>query len=426
MSEKTAKDDGLLVRATPLGALGRGQKMAAALSSYARALTFENRSRRNLYRLAGLSPRMRDRVFSLLLMFVVSVTLVLPMAASIAYYSFIASPGYASEVRFIVRSSMPFLSRDRYSGGVLEPKEKVIQDTAVLLNYLESPAIIQDMQKSVDLHEIFGRSEVDFLSRLPKDATQEDMLEYWKDHFSPYVNPKSGIVELEVTAYSPKEAKEMVKLVLHLAEAQVNKLSSGMWDDLKASTQRDVDRATQEVSQLRAKLRDTQNKTGVFDIDLSAQNIASVLTTVEANIADLKSRRAALSKTVEENSPQMADLNRRLAAQEGQAKSLRAQVAGVVTAGSGNLADYSTLFESLKLNLSLAENRLKSAISELEKVRLVSSLQLVYIDNFTEPTLPDKNKYPKEALSLLLILCGCLTICGAVCGVIVMARKKLD
>lgn len=400
--------------------------MAAALSSYARALTFENRSRRNLYSLAGLSPRARDRMFAILLMFIVGVTLVLPMIGSTVYYAFLASPGYVSEVRFIVRSSTPFLSRDRYSGGTVEPKEKIVQDTAILLNYLESPAIIQDMQKTVNLQQTFGRGDIDFLSRLPENASQDDMLKYWRRHFYAGVNPKSGIIELEVTAYSPKEATETLKLVLHLAEAQVNQLNSGMWADLRISTQSEVDNATKEVADIRAKLRDTQNKTGVFDIDLSAQNIVNVLTTVEAEIAELRSRKAALSKSVGETSPQMADLNRRLAAQEEQAKSLRSQAAGVATAGSGNLADYSSVFEDLKLALSLAESRLKSAITELEKVKLVSSLQLVYIDNFTEPTVPDKNKYPKVALSLFLSLLACLAICGTACGVVVMIRNKVD
>lgn len=426
MSKKTNKDEILSIQATPLTVTGRSQKLASALSSYARALTFENRSRRNLYRLAGLSPRTRDRVFSYLIMLLIGLTFVLPMAGSICYYTFLASPGYASEVRFIVRSSTPFLSRDRYSSDTIEPKEKIVQDTAILLNYLESPAIIQDMQRQVDLQNLYGRSDIDFFSRLRVDATQEEMLEYWKRHASVSVNTKSGIVELEVTAYTPNEANEMVKLVLHLAEAQVNKLSSGMWDDLRSATQEDVERATKEVADLRGKIQETQNQTGVFDIDLSAKRIEDVLTTIEASIADLKSRRLALSKSVGKNAPQMADLDRRIAAQEEQARQLRAQSAGQTTEGDGNLAQYSAMFDKLKLDLSMAEGRLKSAITDLEKVKLVSSLQLVYVDNFTEPTVPDTNKYPRVALSLFLTLLACLAVCGAACGAVILTRQKLD
>ncbi|MCF1496591.1 hypothetical protein FS834_29960, partial [Agrobacterium vitis] len=82
-----------------------------------------------------------------------------------------------------------------------------------------------------------------------------------------------------------------------------------MWDDLLVSTQRDVDNATKEVSELRGKLRDTQNQTGVFDVELSATSIITVLTNIESSIADLKSRRMALSQSVSASSPQVADID---------------------------------------------------------------------------------------------------------------------
>lgn len=426
MSEELVKDDKRLIDSKPTSSLARSQKMAAALSSYARALTFENRSRRNLYRLAGLAPRARDRVFSVLMILSISVTLIIPMFASVGYYAFLASPGYVSQVRFIVRSSTPLLSRDRYSSDTVEPKEKIVQDTAILLNYLESPAVIQDLQKVVDLRSLFGRSDIDFLARLGSDASQDDLLRYWKKHAYAYVNPKSGIVELEITAYSPKEAHDLVQLVLRLSEERVNKLSSGMWEDLRISTQRDVDVATNEVSDLRAKFRDTQNQTGVFDIELSAQRISAVLTGIESEIATMKSRRQALSATISNDSPQMGDLNRRIDAAEEQARNFRAQAAGDANKGDTNLAGYSTLFDKLKLDLSLAENRLKAALKDLEKVKLVSSLQLVYVDSFIEPTLPDSNRYPNVGLSLFLTLITCLGVCGVVCGGLMLVRQKLD
>lgn len=76
------------------------------------------------------------------------------MVASSVYYIFIASPRYASEVRFVLRSSAPMLSRDRYASSTIEPKAKIVQDTAVLLNYIDSPAMIQDLEKTF-LSKIF-------------------------------------------------------------------------------------------------------------------------------------------------------------------------------------------------------------------------------------------------------------------------------
>ncbi|WP_154664843.1 hypothetical protein [Allorhizobium undicola] len=428
MSEKTALKEQKLAQPQPAeagGVIARSQKMAAALSSYARALTFENRSRRNLYRLAGLAPKTRDIVFTWMLRTIIIVTLVLPTLCGLIYYTMIASPGYESEVRFIVRSAVPMLSRDRYAGDSVEPKAKVIQDTAILLNYLESPAIIQDLQKSIDLRKLFGRDDIDFLSRLPDEPKQEELLQYWKRHHTASVNVKSGIVELEVTAFSPNEAQELLKLVLHLCEQQINAISAGMWNDLRQASQNDVDKTTREVTELRGKFRDMQNQTGVFDVGMSAESILSILTNVEAEIAQLQGRRSALIKSVEGNSPQLGDIDRRLASLQEQAKSLREKTAG--TGGkAGNLADYSSMFNQVKLDLQMAEGRMQSAISELEKVKLVSALQLVYVDNFTDPTLPDTNKYPRVVMNMFLQTLVLVVVCAAACGVVLLIRKKLD
>lgn len=400
--------------------------MAAALSSYARALTFENRSRRNLYRLAGLAPRTRDRAFSILLTAIFAVTFLLPMIASVGYYALIASPGFVSEVRFIVRSSAPILSRDRYATNTVEPKAKIVQDTAVLLNYLGSPSIVRDLQKNIDLQQVYGRGSIDVFSRLPSDATQDDTLRYWKDHYTASVSPKSGIVQLKVIAYAPEEAHNLVRLVLQLSEQQINMLSSGMWNDLLISSQRDVDAATSEVADLRGKLRDTQNRTGVFDVDLTAESISTILTSIESDIAQLKSRREALSQSLEKSAPQLTDMDRRLAALEEQAQKLGAKAAGASTEQAGNLADYSSIFDKLKLDLKIAENKLESAIKEVEKVKLVSSLQLVYVDNFTEPTIPDKSTTPNVLLALFLWFLLWTVICSIACGVVLFIRNKLD
>lgn len=69
---------------------------------------------------------------------------------------------------------------------------------------------------------------------------------------------------------------------------------------------------------------------------------------------------------------------------------------------------------------------MKSAITDLEKVKLVSSLQLVYVDNFTQPTLPDYPKYPKLAVNLFLALLIFGSVAAATCGAIALMRNKLD
>lgn len=404
----------------------RSQQMAIALSSYARALTFENRSRRNLYRLAGLSPRLRDQIFERLLLLSFIVCFAIPMVTSTIYYLFIVSPQYSTEVRFVVRSSAPLLSRDRYASSNAEPKAKIVQDTSVILNYLESPTIIGEIDKQISIDRLYGDRKIDFFSRLPANATHEEIEKYWKSKISANVNPKSGIVTLDVYAFSPQDSFDLLGVVLKLAEQRVNRLNSGIWSNLMESARSDVEKSTEQLENLRAKFRDAQNATGVFDIELASESRHEVLTKIEANLAMLKSERDALSGSVGKDSPRLTYLDRQIAAASTQIGLMKERIAGGGAAAGRSLADTSELFDTLKMDVKLAEERLASAIAELEKVKLISSLQLVYLDRFTEPVLSDKSSYPNPALSLFLTLLGSLAAWGVCAGSIVLIRNKID
>ncbi|MBO0346804.1 hypothetical protein J0X15_16375 [Roseibium sp. CAU 1637] len=404
----------------------RSQKMAAALSSYARALTFENRSRRNLYRLAGLAPRVRDKIFAKLLIIAFIFCFALPFSACVLYYTVIASEVYSSEVRFVVRSSAPMLSRDRYSTETVEPKAKIVQDTAIVLNYLDSPAMVRELKKTIDFDHMFGRSEIDYFSRYSTDSSAEQTRKYWENMFSSWVNPKSGIVELEVNAFSPEEVYELMLRVLDLAEARINKLNSGMWDSLLISSRQDVETATDRLADLREKFRLLQNETGIYDVTLAADSIIDVLTKLESGTAEVKSQREALVQSIGPETPQVKQLDREIAAREEQAAKLKAQAAGPDNGSGGNLASTSQVFDQISTEITIAEDRLESAIKELEKVKLVSSLQLVFLDVFTEPTEPDTSKYPNVAFSLFVSLLIFLSLWGAIAGTIIYIRQKMD
>ena len=406
--------------------LTRSQKMAAALNSYARNLTFENRSRRNLYKLAGIAPKLRDKVFSYLILAAFIVYFVIPISSSVIYFGFIATPQYESEIRFIVRSSVPLLTRDRYASGNAEPKAKIVQDTAVILNYLASPAVIEDLAAEIDLRRYFGRREIDYLSRLAPNATQEEVLDYWEGQYTSSVNPKSGIVELSVRAFSGEEAYNLLLTVVNLAEQRVNRLNTAMWENLTVASQQDLDTATLELERLRTEMRDRQNEYGIFDVDLAANSLIDILTNVRTELAKVQTQRLSLIESISPESPRIELLDKKIAALEFQAKLLESKATGSGVAEDANLAGVSKKFQQLNLDIELAEDRLKSAVGELEKAKLVGTLQLVYIDAFTTPTKPIESSYPKTWLMLLLSFLGFSALWGSATGILIYIRNKLD
>lgn len=404
----------------------RSKKMAASLSSYARQLTFENRSRRNLYRLAGMSPMLRDKIFFYLFWASFIFYFLIPFSLGVLYYGLIASPQYESEVRFVLRSAAPILSRDRFSASSAEPKAKIAQDTQVVTSYLDSYAFIADLEKTHDWTALYRKDGIDFLSQLDPESSKEARLDYWRQYYSSWINPKSGIVELTLRAFSAADAHNLMKTILVLAEQRVNQLNAGIWSNLQASAEADLKRASDDLEHLRLSFRDLQNKTGVFDVTLSAESLSALIARIDGEISDLKSQRAVLEGTIVQTSPVLRTLDQQISARQNQVDALKARTAGNGGLDNDTLAQTSQEFEAVQLELKIAETRFSDAIEELEKVKLISSLQLIYLDQFTSPTLADSSTYPNRPLSIAAVFVVCLVLWSAASGFLWFLRHRID
>jgi capsular polysaccharide transport system permease protein len=104
------------------------------------------------------------------------------------------------------------------------------------------------------------------------------------------------------------------------------------------------------------------------------------------------------------------DLNRQVA---GQGKSEQ------------NLADVSVDMSQRELEQTLAEQQFAASMKTLEQVQFVSKQQLLYLDTFLAPNLPDEAKYPKRGLWIGGVLAATILIWGAVVGLLTALRNRL-
>jgi capsular polysaccharide transport system permease protein len=417
---------GPLVEAPNTSVAVRGRKMAASLSSYARQLNFENKSRRHLYRIAGLAPRTQDRIFSFLIKASFVLCFVGPVVLASIYYGFIASAQYESEVRFVLRSATPLLSRDRFSDTAFEPKAKIVQDTQIVVNYLNSPSFIAELREAVDLDRVYRGENIDFLSKLKDDYSREELLDYWGNHHYAWVHPKSGIVNLDVTAYSAQDAQTLLNLTMDLTEGRVNKMNSDIWSTLQEASASELETASANLEQARVDFQKIQDAAGVFDVELTAQGFSDTLTDLEGQLAQLRVQRESLEGMLDEDSIALRTLDSSIKAVEAQVASVQSSSAGVSVSGSQSLADSSTKFEQAKLEIEIAENRFQAAVAGMERVRIISSLQLVYLDHFADPTLPEDSSGPNVPLTLLFVVIGALAFWGVIGGGLAMLRNRID
>lgn len=406
------------------GGLAASRTMSTRLSATARKLRFSTSNRSALYKAVGLRPRLSERLFAAATVLATLCYLIIPNAISIGYFGFLASDQYQAEARFTVRNSTPALGKDQFAKVTGIPQAKIVQDTQMVTNYIASRDMLEILEKEVGLRSLYSSPQIDFWARLREDATVEERLEYWQHMVSISISPQSGIVTVKIKAFSPESAYTILNKVISQSETMVNRVNDRIWTDVTATTKANLDNATAQLRKAREDLQAARNRSGVLTVEGSSQILSTLISTVEAERLKLQQRYDSQLEAISKDAPQMRVLLRDIHSKEEQVAQLRAQLAGKADANE-NLADISLDMSQLQLAQSLAEQQFATSIKAFEQVQFVSRQQLLYLDAFLKPRLPEEAEFPRRALWISAIAVTSLLLWGVAMGFISVLRKYL-
>ncbi|WP_115422696.1 capsule biosynthesis protein [Ensifer sp. M14] len=406
-------------------ALQKSRSATKALSATARKLRFSTSNRSKLYEAAGLRPRLTDRVFRLATICVTFCFLILPIACAIMYYGLIASDQYQSEARFVVRTSAPAIGKDQLGKITGLPSAKIVQDTQIVTNFVHSRAILEALEQQIGVRERFMVKDADFFARLKSDATYEEFLEYWDSMVKTSVSPSSGIITVTTRAFSAADARDILTAIIAASERTINQLSDRIWKDVIATAKANLDRASEKLRDVRERVATQQNKTGVLTIEGSSSMLSNLITTLQKEKIELEQSYTVKLESVSKEAPQMRVLAREIQSKQAQIDGLQRQIAGPNQSSEQNLANVSAELSSLQFELQLAEQQFTASVRSFEQVQFISKQQLMYLDSFLEPSLPDEALYPRRAFWVLIVAISSLVAWVSSIGALALTRNKL-
>jgi capsular polysaccharide transport system permease protein len=343
----------------------------------------------------------------LLLSFLVCV--VVPALLSDIYLVFIASDQYVAEARAVVRSAEQESAAQSAlassgSGSSSMSFSVVTPNAYIVTNYIHSRAMVDDLGKVVDLREIFRRPEADFWARLKKDASIEDLVDYWKQMVTTYVDGPSGIVTVKVRAFRREDALMLAEAVLKLSETLVNEISERARRDSMAFAEREVVRADGRVRAALIELRRYRDEAGLIDPVKTADETAKLLMQLMTEKIRLESDLFVASRSMTRDAPSVQNLSARIEIIESQIAKLKANLTGE-SPEMRNVAAKLARFEELEVQRQFAERLYTMAQDGLERARVTAERQSVYLTVFVPPALPEDSTVPRRlAFSILLPL----------------------
>lgn len=355
-----------------------------------------------------------------------------PSFAAVLYFAFIAADQLAAEARFAVRqiegdsgdSGKDIDSTGGKNGSGTSSSFSFTatgQNAYIVTSYIRSRAIVDDLSDKLNLREIFRRPEADFWARLKRNASIDELVEYWDSMVNTYIDGPSGIVTLRVRAFRADDAVALGKAVLDLSEALVNRISDRARRDAMEMSEKEVRRAYETTQAALADMRSFRDSAGIIDPVQAGTEIGKLLLPLLAEKIRMESELFVMSRDLDENAPTVRILKSKVESVEQQIAELKNRLTST-GGGERTLAASLTKFEELELQRQFAEKLYTLAQADLERARIRADRQAIYLTVFVPPSLPEESRYPRRLAFPILIFVG-LSLCWAI---VVMTLASIE
>lgn len=333
--------------------------------------------------------------------FLLLVLLLLPISVLIIYQYLIVSDRYESTASVYITEeqsqSNPF---DLSLLGVTGASSA--RDILVLKAFIESPTLMDLLEKDIQLLQHFSADSADFFSRLEANAPKEDALEYYNNRVIATLDEDAQLLYLSVQTFEAEYSKRVLEQILFHSQKFIDQLNENITRSQKTFFEVAVKRSEDDLLAANKTLRDFQQENKIFSTELTTRAISETIAGLEQQLAakqaELKSREGELSK----NAPRIMRIKAEIEALEEQIAGENERLAG--TDGS-SLSALDSQFRDIKLQIEYKTLRYKANLEAFEKAQLDTARRLRFLTVVSAPTLPEASLYPKR---LYIVFTGAL------------------
>jgi capsular polysaccharide transport system permease protein len=412
----------------PATALERAQAVSKALTDAARRARFSVRARQ-AYRGGSLQARAGAKAMRIATLVLFLAMVVVPDVVVAFYYGLIASDEYVSEAKFTVSSgALPRMDSLGSVTGV--PPILIVQDTQVVTSYIQSRAMVEQLESSVGLRDAYGSKSIDWWARFRENKPIEKFTDYWEKMCDTTISFPSGIVTLTVRAFSPDDAKRIADAVVEQSENLINDLNERMRNDTVRASERDMQRATEDLGRARMQMELERNAEGIIDVGQTSTALNDLISGLQADLLKAQQEYQTEIHYVTADAPQMKVLSSRISAIQSQLEELKAKLTSqteqnVSAPADSALSGKMTKFAELDLNERIAEKRYALSVATVEAARMMSERKMLYLHEIVAPAVPQDAEYPKRWLDVGMTFLASLIAWAVTVGAMNFVRNHM-
>lgn len=330
---------------------------------------------------------------------------ILPMAIVGWYLWFRAVDQYASKLGFSVRTEEAAPSIDSVLGSMDVGGGSSTTDTSVLYEFIQSQDMVARIDAALDLRTIWSKAdpEVDpYFSYIPPGSI-EDLVSYWGRMVKVFLNSGSGLIDVEVRAFTPEDAQRIGERIFDESSNVINELSAIAQEDAIRYSRQELDEAVERLKNARSALTRFRNRTQIVDPTIDTQQQAGLLSGLEQELTKNLIELDILRDTARANDPRIAQGERRVRVIEQRIAEERKKL-GLGSDDTEEVAAFADLigeYESLSVDREFAEQAYLAALAAHDSAQAEARRKSRYIAPHVRPTLAEDPTYPRRLTILL-------------------------
>ncbi|WP_199260993.1 sugar transporter [Paracoccus binzhouensis] len=323
----------------------------------------------------------------------------LPALLVASYMFLIAHDQYVSEVSFVVRDEeSPSLGL--LAGIGLSSVGNTTTDAQIVYKHLRSPNFVAQLDREIDLRAIYTKPRMDPVFALHDGASLEELVDYWRRMVTISVDSATGMIEIEVRAFTAEDANLIAQGIHKAAGRLVNAISDEARENSLRYAQRDLAQTEERLAEARVALAQFRDQSKLIDPQSVLSINASVVTGLSQELTEAMLQVETLRKqgTADVRLTQAelrVDVLKRRIEQE------RQNYVGTAP-GDASFSKILDRYTKLQLDLELAEKSYSLALSGVEAARSKAEQDSRYLATFVQPTLSETATRPRRLMITVL------------------------
>lgn len=279
------------------------------------------------------------------------------------------------------------------------------EDAKFLQEYIESPDILQTLDRQLDFRKAFSGNGEDPIFQLASNATKEDFLDFYRKSVTVDLNPDNSVLTIKTEGFDPEFTLSFNRALLKESERFVNAISQSMATEQLGFSEKQLKEATDRLNESRQALLNYQNTNRTFDPLANAETVSKVIASLQASLAELQTQERTLLSYLNPDTPQVIAIRSQIISVQQQIETEKSKL----TSKNGReLNSQAAQFEELKSQAEFGSDLYKLALTSLEKARLEVSRKMKTLVIISSPQLPQEAMYPRRMYvigSVFLMLC---------------------